>query len=48
MVTWVSVFNVWPKTSLLLPLGPEMPKGWTPLLEAEDYSGRQPLRKPRT
>ena len=25
------VFNVWPKT--ILPMCPEMPKGWTPLLE---------------
>ena len=26
----VCVFNVWPKTTLL-PVWPEMPKGWTPL-----------------
>ena len=32
VITCHNVFNVWPKTALLLQCGPEMPKGWTPLL----------------
>ena len=26
-----NVFNVWPKTTLLFPVWPRDPKGWTPL-----------------
>ena len=33
MITCHNVFNVWPKTSLPLPVWPRDAKGWTPLLE---------------
>ena len=38
-----SVFNVWLKTTLLLPVWPREPKGWTPLpwLYLEEHSWRR-------
>lgn len=31
----VCVFNTWPKTTLLFPVWPKNPKGWTPLIGRE-------------
>ena len=33
VITCRSVLNVWPKTTLLLPVWPRDSKAWTPLLE---------------
>ena len=38
MITCHSVSNVWPKTTLLLPVWPEMPKGWTLLCLQAAYT----------
>ena len=35
VITCHNVFHVWPKTTLLLPVWPETPKGWTPLSQIQ-------------
>ena len=43
LITCLSVFNVWPETTLFLAVWPRDPKSWTPLLENVSSPYREPV-----